>query len=153
MELSKEQYGILEHFYKETKIYIDDLSKFGIDKSSTALTYLLNEYYLKRSDVKSYRSQGLFSPYPTSYTITEEGKRAYEDYLVYIAQQKYEQQTLELQSRQTVSSEEAVLVAKEANSISRKSKTISWISLGASILSVLSSIASVVISIIALINK
>ncbi len=146
MELSKEQYKILEHFYKETKIYIDDLSNFGIDKTSTALSSLLKEGYLKRSDLKPYRSRDVVAAYPTSYTITETGKRAYEDYLAHIAQQEYEQQALELQTRQTVSSEEAVIVAKEANSISRKSKRISIISLGVSI-------AAVIVAIIAIFCK
>lgn len=86
----------------------------------------------------------IISGQATSYTITETGKRAYEDYLAHIAQQEYEQQALELQTRQTVSSEEAVLVAKEANSISRKSKRISIISLGVSI-------AAVIVAIIAII--
>ena len=153
MELSKEQYKILEHFYKETKIYIDNLSKLGIDKSSTALSSLLKESYLKRSDLKPYQSRDVFATYPTSYTITEEGNRAYENYLAYLTQQEHDRKSLELQTRQAVSSEEAVVAAKEANSISRKSKLISWISLGASIVSVVASIASVVIAIIALINK
>ncbi len=144
MELSKEQYKILEHFYRETKIYIDNLSGLGINKDSTALSSLLKEYYLKRSDLVPYPSQNVVGSYATSYTITEDGKRAYEDYLAHIAQQEYDQQSLDLQSRQTVSSEEAVLVAKEANSISRKSKTISWISLGVSIVAVIVAIIAII---------
>ena len=114
MELSKEQYKILEHFYKETKIYIDNLPELGINKDSTALSSLVKEHYLKGTDLKTHPNPNILAAFPTSYTITEDGKRAHEDYLAHIAQREYEQQALELQTRQTVSSEEAVLVAKES---------------------------------------
>ena len=144
MELSKEQYKILEHFYRETKIYIEDLSKFHINKNSTSLSSLVKAHYLKPTDIQPHPNPMIIAGHATSYTITENGKRAYEDFLAHIAQQEYEQQALELQNRQTVSSEEAVIVAKEANSISRNSKQISLISLGVSIVAVIVAIITLI---------
>lgn len=144
MELSKEQYHLLGLFYHETKIYIDDLSNFGLNKNSTVLSSLVKKYYLKPTDMKPHPNRMIISSHPTSYTITEEGNRAYENHLAYLAQQERDRKSLELQTRQTVSSEEAVLVAKEANSISRKSKLISWISLGVSIVAVIVAIIAII---------